>query len=443
MVCTRARDSVRGYREMLEEARAEQPPELSWQAFEAKLDGRPQRPRAGKWLALTLPALAIAATFAIAWLGLSGQKRQAEVAERAPAPNLEDAHPSPAAPLRLTGSITAVAGAQHSAEALAVGSTVHEGAVLRTAADEVLHVRLSADTGIALWEESELHVVRLRQGEVVLELVRGAVSNRVAKLAAASVYRVRAGDITASVRGTRFAVSRSSEATNVTVHEGAVAVARADVELAMLHAGQSWSDAKAKMQTSAERSVIALNADSLAWPSLNLPKLPTVHTWTIQGARFSGAGRVAMRAPVGELTLHFEDNHGVSHSLTRTISAEGTTLTEEDISRVIERDREARLGTLDPQLIRPVVRSGLDGLKRCYEQSLRRSPKLAGKLTLSLRVSSTGQVVRAELATQNEELLDVGLEACITGKAATWTFPAPTGGPVSIDLPLNLKSNSP
>lgn len=440
--CAHARESVRTYRDMLEAARDEATPELSWQKFEAKLERDERKAEPRKWLALAVPALAIAATFAIAWVGLSGQKRQNELAQRPVSQEVE----APSVPVEpvvsLRGAVTAMAGTPEVGEtAASLASQVREGEVLRTSANEVLHLRLVAGTGIVLWEESELRVARLRENEVVLELVRGGVSNQVAKLASSAHYEVRAGDITASVRGTRFAVTRQADATAVTVHEGIVAVSRGDVELALLHAGQSFSTGE--HAPLAERAILAFGADAQTWPALTLPQLPSVRAWTVSDAGFSGLGEVAMRAPPGELTIDFEDSQGISHKLTQVIPAEGARLSEEDISRVIERDRENRLGTLDPQLITPVVRSGLDGLKRCYEQSLRRVPNLAGKLTLSLRVSSTGQVVRTRLGGQTGEAVDAGLQACITGKAATWAFPAPTGGPVNIDLPLNLKSNSP
>ncbi len=441
--CTQARQGVRNYRALLAAAAHEDAVELSWPKLEAKLEREP--PRAShKWLALAVPALAIAATFVIGWVGLSGQKQQDELARRRAVPSQTQAGTAvkSAAQASLAASVTALAGAPRANEtALSLSAVVREGDVLTTGREETLHVRLSGGTGIALWEQSELRIERLRNDEVVLQLIRGGVSNQVAKLAPKGRYLVRAADITAQVRGTRFSVALKAEAISVAVYEGTVAILRGDIELSMLEAGQNWSSAGSG--GIAEKPVLGIAPGSETWPTLTLSSLANVRAWNVLDARFSSRSEVSMRAPPGELTIGFEDTEGLAHTLTRTLSSAGSSLSEEDISRVIERDRENRVGTLDPQLITPVVRNGLDGLKRCYEQSLRRAPKLAGKVTLSLRVSSTGQVVRAKLASPTGEKADVGLTVCITGKAATWAFPAPTGGPVNIDLPLNLKSNSP
>jgi hypothetical protein len=144
-----------------------------------------------------------------------------------------------------------------------------------------------------------------------------------------------------------------------------------------------------------------------------------------------------MRAPPGELTVLFEDARGKRHPLQVMLAAEGARIEEAAVRQVLQAEADARMGTLAPELISPVIQHALPGLRRCYERGLRRAA-VEGRLMLFVRVAADGHVARAQL--RGESTLPTELTDCIAGQARGWSFPAPTGGAVAFEIPLNLKA---
>jgi len=72
----------------------------------------------------------------------------------------------------------------------------------------------------------------------------------------------------------------------------------------------------------------------------------------------------------------------------------------------------------------------------CYERALRLNPTLEGRLMLSARVGAQGQMCSASV-TQNS-LGDPGVASCITQMFRSGKFPAPAGGCVNVNVPLNF-----
>lgn len=72
----------------------------------------------------------------------------------------------------------------------------------------------------------------------------------------------------------------------------------------------------------------------------------------------------------------------------------------------------------------------------CYERALRLNPTLEGRLMLSARVGAQGQMCSANV-TQNS-LGDPGVASCITQMFRSGKFPAPAGGCVDVNVPLNF-----
>ncbi len=443
--CRAALSAVREYAKLRESARDLVMPELPWERMERALDTdaaqREQTARSGKLLALALPLLAIAATVVIGWVGISGQRQAQEQAqEQAQQVATGTQLPTPPAvqavdPV-IAGWVTLGAPATH-----APGMEVIEGATLRTGAGEELHVRLTDETGIVLAPESALIVSQLRKHSVRLTLLHGGVSSMVRKLTAADSYVVEAGDIAAEVRGTRFFVARTEDDVRIYVHEGRVAVLRQGKEVSLLTAGQSFPEQAAieEGKPAADRQVLGLDLASLDWPTLTLPPLPQVTAWLVNGVRWAAPAEMAMRAPPGDQSLSFEDARGHLHALKVRLAAEGTRIEEADVRAALRAEADSRMGTLAPELIRPVIQRGLPGLRRCYEQGLRRA-QVEARLTLAVRVAPDGHVARAELL--GESALPAGLTSCIANQARGWVFPAPDGGPVAFEVPLNLKASS-
>jgi hypothetical protein len=87
-------------------------------------------------------------------------------------------------------------------------------------------------------------------------------------------------------------------------------------------------------------------------------------------------------------------------------------------------------GSLSREVIRRVVRRHVNEVRFCYEQELANRPALAGRVTVSFAISSTGAVQTA--AVSNTTLSNARVEGCMVQAVRRWTFPAPDGGGVVI-----------
>ena len=74
--------------------------------------------------------------------------------------------------------------------------------------------------------------------------------------------------------------------------------------------------------------------------------------------------------------------------------------------------------------------------RKCYEPALGQDPTLQGKLTVNIRVGANGQICAANVTTNNMSIPSVG-ECAARMIAASGHVPAPKGGCVNVDFPLN------
>ncbi|RJO63143.1 MAG: energy transducer TonB [Myxococcales bacterium] len=91
-------------------------------------------------------------------------------------------------------------------------------------------------------------------------------------------------------------------------------------------------------------------------------------------------------------------------------------------------------GSLDADSIKSIVGRNLPSIKHCYEQQLRRNPKLAGKVTVEVTVAATGAVTRVEIV--GSTLNDRTVEDCIASTIRRWRFSKPEGGEVVFTYPF-------
>ena len=97
------------------------------------------------------------------------------------------------------------------------------------------------------------------------------------------------------------------------------------------------------------------------------------------------------------------------------------------------------VGYLSPEQIEATVRPSIRMLRSCYERDLRRTdPDLRGSYVLRVVVGRDGAVRRATVSTDDD--LPHTLRSCLVRHASEWQFPEPVGGPVTFDLPLNLRA---
>jgi hypothetical protein len=86
--------------------------------------------------------------------------------------------------------------------------------------------------------------------------------------------------------------------------------------------------------------------------------------------------------------------------------------------------------------LRSALSSKAGQAQRCYERALLQNSTLQGRLAVSVRVGSNGQVCSANIA--SNALGDVGIASCVLNLFRSATFPAPQGGCVDTVVPMNF-----
>lgn len=106
-----------------------------------------------------------------------------------------------------------------------------------------------------------------------------------------------------------------------------------------------------------------------------------------------------------------------------------------------EETREARVpylrssgpevrGSLDPALIRRVVRRHTNETRHCFEQALQSQPDLEGRVEAHFIIDPSGAVTLANL--RSSSIDHGGVEACVLSVVRRMTFPATPHGNVSV-----------
>lgn len=94
-------------------------------------------------------------------------------------------------------------------------------------------------------------------------------------------------------------------------------------------------------------------------------------------------------------------------------------------------------GTLDPDLIRRIVRAHIPEVRHCYNEGLGRDPELAGRVAIAFTIAETGNVEASKI--QESSLADDEVSACIQAAVTRWIFPRPDGGAVEVVYPFVLE----
>ncbi len=82
----------------------------------------------------------------------------------------------------------------------------------------------------------------------------------------------------------------------------------------------------------------------------------------------------------------------------------------------------ASASSLDTREIDGTVHARIDDIRACYEEGLKRKPRLAGKLVMRFKVERDGSVHEAGLT--KSTLRDEQVESCLVGVFETMQFPA-------------------
>lgn len=81
---------------------------------------------------------------------------------------------------------------------------------------------------------------------------------------------------------------------------------------------------------------------------------------------------------------------------------------------------------LDPQAVIAKIRQYRGALVACYETALKRTPTLAGKITLKFTIGKVGKVTQVEV--EVDTMHDEDVKQCIIDHAQSWRFPPPKSG---------------
>jgi len=88
------------------------------------------------------------------------------------------------------------------------------------------------------------------------------------------------------------------------------------------------------------------------------------------------------------------------------------------------------LGSLDPEIIRRIVREHAGQIRYCYESELTRTPGLYGKIVMKWVINGEGKVMQA--TTAETQMKNANVENCLASRIKTWVFPKPKGGGIVI-----------
>jgi hypothetical protein len=81
------------------------------------------------------------------------------------------------------------------------------------------------------------------------------------------------------------------------------------------------------------------------------------------------------------------------------------------------------LGSRDPIAVGSVARSRDAELQFCYLEGVKQNPKLAGRLTVHVRIAGNGRVTEASIESRSwDKSKAKDVEACVLSKIARWQF---------------------
>lgn len=113
-------------------------------------------------------------------------------------------------------------------------------------------------------------------------------------------------------------------------------------------------------------------------------------------------------------------------------------------------------GQLSPEKIQAVLRARFPAIQACYEEGLKRNPKLQGRVAVRFVIGSDGKVTSAGTVTSTGEgsadiitpstsnlppLADKLVLDCVVSQCKSMEFARPDGGQVSVVYPFVFSSN--
>jgi len=97
-------------------------------------------------------------------------------------------------------------------------------------------------------------------------------------------------------------------------------------------------------------------------------------------------------------------------------------------------------GSIDQALIERTLAKYMAKFQYCYERSLLTEPTLAGNVSFSWNLTSSGKAEHVQVV--KSQLNHAGLHGCIEKVISAVKFPSPKGGTVTVKYPFNFSSTS-
>jgi hypothetical protein len=91
-------------------------------------------------------------------------------------------------------------------------------------------------------------------------------------------------------------------------------------------------------------------------------------------------------------------------------------------------------GRLPPEVIQRIVRQNFGRFRLCYENGLRNSPNLQGRVTVKFVIDRSGAV--AMTADAGSDIPDSSVTQCVVRGFGNLSFPQPEGGVVTVVYPI-------
>ena len=96
---------------------------------------------------------------------------------------------------------------------------------------------------------------------------------------------------------------------------------------------------------------------------------------------------------------------------------------------------------LERDIVRRVIYLHVNQIRYCYQQSLSRQPKLAGRLVVRFDITPQGKV-QSLLVTESN--LSVEMQSCVAETIRTWEFPeSDSDENISVNYPFTFRLKTP
>jgi len=94
-------------------------------------------------------------------------------------------------------------------------------------------------------------------------------------------------------------------------------------------------------------------------------------------------------------------------------------------------------GKLDPEAVTKAITRNRGQVRFCYESQLANSPGLKGRVVVKFGISTAGKVTQPTV--EETTLKNAAVESCLLGRMATWMFPSPKDGEVTVTYPFTFE----